>query len=85
MGIHHQMRPGLYADAITGTVLAAARQGRIPDLECAARRVAPASGLSPVMAARDLLEGTGQGSQSRSTGGAFGRPEAYEPPLSLDT
>ena len=46
----------LHADAIKAAVTAASRQGKILDVGSEADRIALATGLSPIMTARDLVE-----------------------------
>ncbi|SEF02217.1 hypothetical protein SAMN05519104_7837 [Rhizobiales bacterium GAS188] len=56
MRLYHRLRPRLYADAIQGAVSSAFSKGRILDVGAEAKRIANATGLSPIVAARDLVE-----------------------------
>jgi hypothetical protein len=56
MLVHQRPRPWLHADAITAAVTAASAQGRVLDVRSEAKRIAKATGLSPVVTARDLFE-----------------------------
>ena len=56
MLIHQRARPRLHADAIEAVVTAASAQGRVLDVSFEAKRIAKATGLSPVVTARDLFE-----------------------------
>ena len=56
MLVHQRARLRLHADAIKGAVTAASIQGKILDVNSEAKRIAKATGLSPVITARDLIE-----------------------------
>ncbi|SEE71170.1 hypothetical protein SAMN05444161_6816 [Rhizobiales bacterium GAS191] len=56
MRVYRRARPRLYADAIEGAVTAASSNGRILDISSEAKRIAKATGLSPIITARDLFE-----------------------------
>jgi hypothetical protein len=56
MLVHQRPRPRLHADAIKAAVTAASAQGRVLDISSEAKRIAKATGLSPVVTARDLFE-----------------------------
>jgi hypothetical protein len=56
MLVRQRARPRLHADAIKAAVTAASAQGRLLDVKSEAKRIATATGLSPVVTARDLFE-----------------------------
>jgi hypothetical protein len=56
MIVRQKVRLQLHADAINGVVTAASAQGRILDVSSEAKRIARATGLSPVITALDLVE-----------------------------
>jgi hypothetical protein len=56
MIVRHNARLQLHADAINGVVAAASAKGRILDVWSEAKRIARATGLSPVITALDLVE-----------------------------
>jgi hypothetical protein len=56
MRLYCRARPEHYADAINATVTAASSNGTILDVRSEARRIAEATGLSPIITARDLFE-----------------------------
>lgn len=56
MRLNRRARPQLYADAINAAVTAASGKGKILDVRSEAKRIANATGLSPIITARDLFE-----------------------------
>ena len=56
MRLKHRARPHLYPDAINATITAASSKGTILDVRLEARRISEATGLSPIITARDLFE-----------------------------
>jgi hypothetical protein len=56
MRVNQRARPRLHADAIKGVVTAASTKGRTLDVSSEAKRIAKATGLSPIITARDLVE-----------------------------
>jgi len=56
MRVNRIIRPQLYADAIDGAVNAASAKIGTLDVNFEAKRIAKATGLSPIVAARDLVE-----------------------------
>jgi hypothetical protein len=56
MRLHRRARPRLYADAIHAAVTAASRKAAILDVAAEAKRIAKATGFSPNLTARDLVE-----------------------------
>jgi hypothetical protein len=56
MRLNRRAQPQFYTDAINAAVTAASSNGTILDVRSEARRIAEATGLSPIITARDLFE-----------------------------
>ena len=56
MRLNRKTLPEPYTNAIDAAITAASSKGTVLDVSSEAKRIAKATGLSPIIAARDLVE-----------------------------